>query len=117
MHDVMQICNVRKQFTAIGQEPVYWNDSYEYGRTLRVNGARERYVLMERALMGEDMRFYITTWDNWNDMIYYLQQKLQHTCSDFVQVEISTDQSLWHGLMSIWPYVKFHLKPLPDERK
>lgn len=115
LQDVMQICRVKKLFSGLGAEPRYWHDSYEYGRTLRVNGAREKYVLIERSVMDDDLRVYISTWTSWNDMIYWLQQKLQQTVTSYNQVEISTDQSLWFGLMSIWPYVKFHLKPLPHE--
>lgn len=117
MHDVMHVCKVRMQFTSLGTEPVWWTTSFEYGRTIRVNGAKERYILMERSYLGGDLRVYISEWERWEDMIYWLQQKLQQICNDYVRVEISTDQNLWFGLFSIWPYVKNHLTPLPDERK
>lgn len=111
----MDICTVSKLFTAIGATERYWTDTYEYGRTIRVNNARERYMLIERSRMDEDLRVNISLWDDWHDMIYFLQQKLQRTCQDFNKVTISTDQAIWHGLMSVWPYVKNYLSPLPHE--
>lgn len=112
MHDIMPICTVHKTFTSLGQEPVIWTDEYIYGRTLRINGARERYILLERSNMSNDLRINISTWDNWNDMIYWLQQTLRQTVESYVKVDIVTTESIWFGLMSIWPYVKLHVRLL-----
>lgn len=109
-YNMQVICELRVPLQHGSTDNKYEVQRYECGDVIRSANGRSRYILIVTTFYPDDRRTSVSVFDDCAAMIYYVQCRLTELVNLYQVAEIETYNNFWHGILSAWKFVKYHIK-------